>query len=104
VRRLRILEAAAEEAIEAAAWYERQCTGLGADFGDALDAALDLLETDVVPLTVMSGEAGRLGAKRIVLSRFPYDVVVRETLDELLVVAVAHHARKPGYWRSRLDH
>ena len=44
MRRLRVLEAAAEEAVEAADWYERQRPGLGADFGRALDAALDLLE------------------------------------------------------------
>jgi hypothetical protein len=32
VRRVRILQDAAEEAIEAAAWYERERTGLGVEF------------------------------------------------------------------------
>jgi hypothetical protein len=37
-----------------------------------------------------------------VLKRFPYDIVVRELSEEILVVAVAHHSRRPGYWRDRL--
>lgn len=100
--RVRILEQAAEEATEAAAWYEQERPGLGAEFAQAVNAALDLLEEEIVPLTNMPGEAGREGAKRLNLSRFPYDIVVRQHPDELIVVAVAHHSRRPGYWRKRL--
>ena len=99
--RVRILEEAADEAIEAAAWYEEQRPGLGIEFAEAFQAALDLLEEDVVPLSNMPGNAGRAGAKRLILSRFPYDVVVREHRDTLIVVAVAHHSRRPAYWRGR---
>jgi hypothetical protein len=49
MRRVRIHAAAAEEAAEAAAWYEKERPGLGADFQRALDAALDLLEEEIVP-------------------------------------------------------
>ena len=52
MRMLRIHAAAAEEAAEAAAWYEKERPGLGADFEHAIDAALDLLEQDIVPLNV----------------------------------------------------
>ena len=99
--RVRILEEAADEAIEAAAWYEEQRPGLGIEFAQAFHAALDLLEAEIVPLTTFPGSAGREGAKRLILSRFPYDVVVREHRDVLNVVAVAHHSRRPGYWRDR---
>lgn len=44
MRTVRILADAAEEAIEAAAWYERQRPGLGADFFEAFEAAVDLVE------------------------------------------------------------
>ena len=44
MRVLRIHAAAAEEAAEAAAWYEKERLGLGADFEHAVDAALDFLE------------------------------------------------------------
>jgi len=58
MRVLRIHAAAAEEAAEAAAWYEKEHAGHGADFKRAIDAALDLLEQDVVPLTSALGIAG----------------------------------------------
>ncbi len=102
MRRLRIVTAAAEEAAEAAAWYERERPGLGAEFEQAIDAALDILEQDVIPLTLLKGAAGTRGVKRLLLRRFPYSIVVQESATELLVIAFAHHARRPGYWRERL--
>jgi toxin ParE1/3/4 len=50
MRRIRLLEEAAQEAIEAAAWYEQERTGLGWDFARAIETALDLLQDDIVPL------------------------------------------------------
>ena len=58
MRVLRIHDAAAEEAAEAAAWYEKERPGLGLDFEHAIDAALDVLEQDVVPMTSAPGVAG----------------------------------------------
>ena len=101
MRRVRILEEAAHEAIEAAAWYDRERPGLGAEFELAIDAALDLLEEDMAPLVSMSGVSGELGAKRLLLRRFPYSIVVRESDEEYLVIAIAHQHRRPGYWRDR---
>jgi len=103
VRLVRILEEAAEEAAEAAAWYQAEKSGLGEEFSDAVDAAIDLIEEDMLPLLPMSGEARALGAKRIILRRFPYDVVAIERQNEALVVAIAHRSRQPGYWRGRLN-
>ena len=68
---------AAEEIAEAAAWYERQRPGLAVDFNGAIDAALDLLEEELVPLAPAALSAAQHGAKRLILKRFPYDVVVR---------------------------
>ncbi len=102
MRRVRIHAAAAEEAAEAAAWYEKERPGLGADFQRALDAALDLLEEEIVPLVAVPGVAGSRGVKRILLRRFPYAVIVRERADEVLVIAFAHTARRPRYWRDRV--
>ena len=102
MRLVRIHGAAAEEAIEAAAWYEREQPGLGAEFERAIDAALDLLEQEIVPLTLVPGRAGARGVKRLLLRRFPYAVIVSERDTEIFVIAFAHHARRPGYWRDRL--
>ena len=102
MRRVRIHAAAAEEAAEAAAWYEKERPGLGADFERAVDAALDLLEAEIVPLVAVPGAAGKRGAKRLLLRRFPYAVILRQSATEVVVVAFAHTSRRPGYWRGRL--
>ena len=102
MRRVRILEQAAEEAIEAAAWYEQEHPGLGFEFDHAVNAAIDLLEDEIVPLANMPDAAGAKGIKRLILKRFPYDIVVREVSEEIVVVAIAHQSRRPGYWRNRL--
>lgn len=102
MRKLRIHEAAALEATEAAAWYEQERTGLGSEFEQAIDRALDVLEQDVIPLTSMPGAAGKRGVNRLLLKRFPFSVVVREYPNEIVVIAFAHFAKRPGYWRGRL--
>jgi hypothetical protein len=38
---------------------------------------------------------------RLVLKRFPYDIVVFDYQSKTLVLAIAHHSRRPGYWRGR---
>ena len=40
MRTIRVLEAAAEEAAEAAAWYEQERPGLGSKFQAAVDAVI----------------------------------------------------------------
>lgn len=37
------------------------------------------------------------------LNRFPFNVIYEIGGDEIIIVAVAHHSRRPGYWKSRLD-
>lgn len=32
---------------------------------------------------------------------FPFDIVYRYTREEIEIVAIAHHSRRPGYWKSR---
>ena len=43
----------------------------------------------------------RTGARRYILPRFPFSVIYRMKGELIEVVAMAHHRRKPGYWRSR---
>lgn len=103
MRNTRLLDEAVTDAMEAINWYECQCAGLGYEFGSALEAALDLLEDEITPLVAMPSSENGLPLKRLVLSRFPFDVVVLPHDEEFLVVAIAHHARKPWYWLTRLD-
>lgn len=42
-----------------------------------------------------------IGARRYILPRFPFSMIYRMQAELIEVVAVAHHRRKPGYWKSR---
>ena len=101
--KVRILQEAAEEAIAAADWYDKEREGLGKEFTSAVEIAIDLIEEDILPLSPMPGKSGTIGVKRLILKRFPYDIVVIEGELETVVIAIAHHSRKPGYWRERLS-
>ena len=101
-RRVRVDEQAARELEEAAVWYEREAPGTGARLVSAFADAVDVLREEPFPLSTCPGEAGRLGAKRLLLHRFPFELVVVEQAEELFIVAVAHQSRRPGYWLDRL--
>ena len=47
------------------------------------------------------GVLWRNGRRRLVMRRFPYSLIYTVQEDELRILAVAHHSRKPGYWRDR---
>jgi mRNA-degrading endonuclease RelE of RelBE toxin-antitoxin system len=37
------------------------------------------------------------------LHTFSYNLVYVVESDEIVILAVAHHKRRPGYWRGRLS-
>jgi plasmid stabilization system protein ParE len=90
---------AEEDIAEARAWYNRQRAGLGDDFVDQVDAALDRIcripkgATEVYP-----------GVRRVVLRRFPYGAFYRVDEDQIAVLAVYHSKRDPRGWQSRMHH
>ena len=69
MRTVRILEEASQEAIEAAAWYEYEQPGLGAEFFAAVDAAIDVIEENFIPSSPLPEEPGDTGARRLILER-----------------------------------
>jgi hypothetical protein len=39
--------------------------------------------------------------RRYVMRRFPYSIIYVIVDDQLRVLSVAHHSRRPGYWQDR---
>ena len=39
--------------------------------------------------------------RRCRLNRFPYAIIYRVRLDEIRLLAVMHHRRRPDYWKNR---
>jgi hypothetical protein len=40
--------------------------------------------------------------RRRLLKRFPFGILYVATVDEIVVLAVMHLRRRPGYWQDRL--
>jgi len=40
--------------------------------------------------------------RRFLLRRFPYSVIYRVEPSRIVIVAIAHGRRRPGYWKERL--
>jgi len=46
--------------------------------------------------------AGEHGAREFILPwRFPYTVVYRVSAIQIVIVAIAHQSKDPGYWHHR---
>ncbi|MEW6486918.1 MAG: type II toxin-antitoxin system RelE/ParE family toxin [Thermodesulfobacteriota bacterium] len=91
------LHEASEELSEAAAWYEEQSSGLGSEFLAEAHQAVGLAAA-----SPSIGSPYRKGTRRLLLKTFPFSVVYREDHRFILIVAIAHHKRRPGYWRGRV--
>jgi len=81
---------------EAALFYETRVDGLGKSFAAEVERTISLVR--------QFPEAGTPDARdcrRVVVARFPYSVVYRQMRDGIVIVAVAHQRRRPGYWRRR---
>lgn len=84
------------ELVDAAEYYEQRLNGLGAQFLDVVEAALDVVLSD--PLRHAS--CGQ-GIRRYLLRRFPYALYYRAGAEEIRILAVKHHSRHPDYWENR---
>ncbi len=83
---------------EAALWYEDLRPGLGEEFIAEIDATVARVIEQPALFTLWAGEAK---VRRAVVERFPYVLFFEATETEVLVLAVAHAARRPGYWLAR---
>lgn len=102
MRRIWYHAAAGEEAEQAADWYTNEQRALGFDFERELTIAISLLRREPIPSVAYPRIAAKYGIRRLILRRFPYDLVFVEREQGIMIVALAHHARRPGYWRDRL--
>ena len=96
-RTLRNLKAAREEFAAAVRWYEEQRPGLGGEFFDAVVDAASLIQAQPEIGTPTLDRRTR----RVLVHRFPYQIVYRLSADETVIVAIAHLKRRPGYWKKR---
>ncbi|MBI5501096.1 MAG: type II toxin-antitoxin system RelE/ParE family toxin [Deltaproteobacteria bacterium] len=94
---------AAAEVSAAVSWYEEREPALGAAFLGELDRGLAVIAEAPYRWPVWPGARPELGARRFLLARFPYGIAYRVRGQRIIVLAVAHLHRRPGYWKVRQE-
>jgi len=84
---------AEEEMLEAAEYYESQRRGLGRTFLAEVQRTVDRIVENP-----RLGQAVRQGIRR----RFPFGILYQVDPDEIVIIAVMHLRRRPGYWSDRV--
>ena len=95
--RIEFHPAARLEFIDAVDYYECRSPGLGSEFAEEIGAALQLIAEAPRRWRCLEEDV-----RRKLLKRFPYGVLYTVEADYLLIIALMHFCRKPGYWRERL--
>jgi plasmid stabilization system protein ParE len=95
--KLVVYPAALTELHDAAAFYTLKANvELGLAFVTEFERTANLVLDN--PLL---GAEFRGTRRRYILRRFPYSIIYQVTAEELRILAVAHHRRRPGYWVHR---
>ena len=88
---------AEHELIDATAYYEEQKPGLGLEFLEEVKEAVNFLM-----LYPEAGSTVRSSVRRVILPKFSYSLFYRIIEDDQIrILAIAHHKRKPQYWVDR---
>ena len=90
------LEEAEEEFFNAALWYESKEFGLGKRFRDEVAGIIYSITTNPLLWRERSG-----GYRRVNCPVFPYYIPYFIRKDKIIIAAVAHDRRSPGYWKTR---
>ena len=93
----RFLPAAEAELLKEVAYYSNVRDGLGIKFEDAVESAVNNAVSNPI-----GGDPSTKGTRSRLVKGFPFSVVFRASDTEILIVAVMHHRRKPGYWADRI--
>lgn len=94
---VRLLEVAQRELDEAIEHYNGEEPGLGEAFLVEALAAIERIRRFPDGWHPLGP-----GLRRCLLRRFPYGVIYGRDDGDIIVVALAHSRRRPGYWRDRI--
>jgi len=89
--------AARRELLEAADFYDLESAGLGSALIDSVDRSLSHIRQFPDAAPVLRGPA-----RKALVAGFPYSLIYTTLEDDVLIVALAHHRRRPFYWQDRV--
>ena len=84
------------EFLAAVDWYDEARQGLGAEFVAEVEDAIATIEDNPTFYAELED-----GIRRCLVNRFPYAILYSIETDHVLILAVMHTSRRPGYWHGR---
>lgn len=92
--KLVVSPAALAELHDAAAFYTLKANvELGLAFVTEFERTANFVLANPLIGAVFRGDR-----RHYIFRRFPYSIIYHVTAEELRILAVAHHRRRPGYW------
>lgn len=88
---------ARDELQTSAGYYEDEVTGLGGEFLDEIERAMSRMQEFPDSGTPFSSHT-----RRYLVDRFPFAIIYSLETNRILIIAIMHLHRKPGYWRDRI--
>ncbi len=92
-----LLPEAEEDVVAAAAYLEQRVLGLGERLTTEVEHGLARLAENPYVGPEIGGGVRKLRARRV-----PYNLIYRIEPTRVLVLAVAHQRRRPGFWLRRV--
>ena len=90
------LEDAEDELLEAIRYYAEHSRALGADFVEEVERAVVFVTQYPEASPVV-----RSGIHKKIVRKFPYSLLYSVDTGTVVILAVAHQKRRPGYWEER---
>jgi plasmid stabilization system protein ParE len=90
---------AEEELNYSAFYYNKQAPGLGFDFLKEIKQSLQEIKRAPERWSEHENQIRKFNTKR-----FPFSLyyIYEKVEDKVIIIAVAHQKRKPGYWKTRI--
>jgi toxin ParE1/3/4 len=86
------------EYLEAADFYKKRGAELGAKFTLEVEAAIDRIVEAPLRWPLFEQDV-----RRCLTHTFPFGILYTVDHDSILILAVMHCSRRPGYWKDRLN-
>ncbi len=97
MKSVRFLPEAEAELLHEIGYYSEAREGVGVRFVAAVEAAIGLSARHP-----RGGARVHKDTRSVLVKDFPFSVIYRADPTENLIVAIAAHHRRPGYWVSRI--
>lgn len=90
---------AEEELNFSAQYYNHQSIGLGLDFLEEIEKSIRIIKRNPEIWPIYEDRIHKYNTRR-----FPFSIyyTFEKELERIIILAIAHQKRKPGYWKTRI--